>query len=819
VRALLPAAPNLEVQTEAIRLAEAPLGSTTVLVPRLEDVDWLNINRPLFASRALRVVLFCTREVSVALSRGAVDFLDWVSLRLDCPSGAPPFAVAGLRCALATRAPGVIWAGGDLEASFAAARPRRRLQRISAAQPYEALVGAARAHPHDWLAWTDVDGGYRLRRVRWALAEAKRRTQTLLVEPAMRSPGWPKVHGRMEKLETACQQLVNAGARSPGRLAALLNLEPEAIAFLVSLLSRGMSEQSLQAAVIQSRDPGAALGQLATEQGLLSEEDIVRGQTPPPAVRVLSATRKMRRQVELQLAFIESQVALGAQINAEDTGWWAAWSGRPLNPHQLLNFAQQGEVAETYLRHAAGTNEAWEVVADIAYSAGDLAVAHLWARRALDTSPENWLTLVRVLREQGRLDEAEALIRHQLSVPKQTLGTMHDLALHELGVLLYEKGQYAEAETMLRQSLASAEKTLDSHPLSHGAALHTLAMVLQRQGQYTEAEQLLRQSLEIIRDHDGPLHPNHGASLHELARTLEMQGRYAEAEELLRQSLAIAQQAQGLHHPDYSRSQIELAETLSKQGRYAEAETLLRQALTAIDVTFGKHHSIYGLALHQLASVLGYQGRYSEAEALLRSAVRIQAAALGPKHSTYGASLHQLGHLLLQQGRNTEAEELLRQALAIKEQSLGLHHPEYGTTLHELSRVLTVQGRYAEAEGLLRQALAIYEQALGHEHSRLCATLANLGFALAAQRRPQEGEPFLLRSVEIASNTWGPRHAETAQALSLLAHVQAILGKPEAAATARRAIDSLLDSLGPDHPVVKARLLSLNQILSNAGEN
>lgn len=123
VRTLLPLAPELEVHTEAQQLAEVRPGSTLVLAPRAEDADWLNINRPLFASRALRVVLFCTREVTVALSRGAVDFLDWVSLRLECPAGPVPFAVAGLRCALAARVPGIVWTGGDLEASFTAAGP------------------------------------------------------------------------------------------------------------------------------------------------------------------------------------------------------------------------------------------------------------------------------------------------------------------------------------------------------------------------------------------------------------------------------------------------------------------------------------------------------------------------------------------------------------------------------------------------------------------------------------------------------------------------------------------------------------------------
>ena len=250
------------------------------------------------------------------------------------------------------------------------------------------------------------------------------------------------------------------------------------------------------------------------------------------------------------------------------------------------------------------------------------------------------------------------------------------------------------------------------------------------------------------------------------------------------------------------------------QGRFAEAELLLRRQLTETKQTSDLNR---GWVLYELGQVLLALGRYAETEQLLRQSLSIDEQTLDSQHPSDGASLHGLASVLERQGRYAEAENLLRQSLAISEQALGPRHPTYAASLHELARVLERQGRYAEAENLLRQSLAIDELALGPQHPSLCPTLANLGINLAIQGRPLEGEPFLLRSVNIARETLGLHHPETAQALSLLARIQDALSKPEAATTARQAMDALLGTLGPEHPITKTWLLELRHILEGGG--
>ena len=144
MRSLLPAHPDLEVHTDAVRLARAAKGSLIILVPDPEQATWLNLERPIFANRALRVILFSTAETSSVLARRAPDFFSWISHRIECPEGPPLHAVRGIRAALRSRARGIAWAGGDFEAAFHAALPGRALVRASAAMPYEQMVEAAK---------------------------------------------------------------------------------------------------------------------------------------------------------------------------------------------------------------------------------------------------------------------------------------------------------------------------------------------------------------------------------------------------------------------------------------------------------------------------------------------------------------------------------------------------------------------------------------------------------------------------------------------------------------------------------------------------
>ncbi len=129
--------------------------------------------------------------------------------------------------------------------------------------------------------------------------------------------------------------------------------------------------------------------------------------------------------------------------------------------------------------------------------------------------------------------------------------------------------------------------------------------------------------------------------------------------------------------------------------------------------------------------------------------------------------------------------------------------------------MLQAQGKYSEAEPLLRQALSIKESSLGVDHPDLCNALTTLGLVLGDQGRAVEAEPVLERALRIAERIHGSRHPLTAQVLAVLAQVEFALGKPEAKATAQRALDTLVAAVGPDHPVTRQAAPALRYIATD----
>lgn len=139
VRGLCIEHPDLWVLTEAARVENAPQGAVIVLATRAEDAVWLNLARPIFAERALRVVLWSRTVTTEQLARHAPDFFNWIARRFECPAGPPSFAVHGFQAALRARVWAVDFRGRALDEVFATAFPRRKLIRASAASPEDVL--------------------------------------------------------------------------------------------------------------------------------------------------------------------------------------------------------------------------------------------------------------------------------------------------------------------------------------------------------------------------------------------------------------------------------------------------------------------------------------------------------------------------------------------------------------------------------------------------------------------------------------------------------------------------------------------------------
>jgi RNA polymerase sigma factor (sigma-70 family) len=216
----------VEVCLRAPDVLDVAPGSRVLLRVRVEDLDWLNIARPLFAERELRTILWADAQAFDGLIRRAVDFFDWVSRVVAVPSKAvPDFAVVGMRSALAA-GDEIAWRGAGLRETLDAAGAGATIE-LHVEEPYLELI--ARLRDRGLPIVSGVGSQRDAWRVRLALALAGREGSWVALDPGASIDGMRSLHAQQSDWDEASAKLAAAGWSRAALVAAWLDLEPERI--------------------------------------------------------------------------------------------------------------------------------------------------------------------------------------------------------------------------------------------------------------------------------------------------------------------------------------------------------------------------------------------------------------------------------------------------------------------------------------------------------------------------------------------------------------------------------------------------------------
>ncbi len=699
VRRVVELAPDAEVLVRADAMASLEPGSTVVVYLRRQDFDWLNMARPVV--RGHRVVLFGDPETALALEQTSFDFFDWISHRIEAPAGPPAFAVRALRSAACARANVVVWKGGDLDGTFADALPGRRLVRVSAAQPYGDLVGAMRPKPRTWVAVTDLGEGFRVQRARWAAAEAGRYGRTILVESTLAITGALAAHAQPSNVETAAEQLAAAGIVHGARIAALLDLKPEAIQLAGTMAKTGASETQIEKAaadLVRSPTPPneptprrlpdrVARVRMAMEEG----DDVVAG-------RWATQWRTETRGGVEATAALARICALGSRLQEANR-----WIGELESvPDETLTERERFEVLRAKVVFASASGS--------------------WSQTILQS--ERALTLAR--RANAEVDEQEEILGAKvvalafLGKLKEATRTMKEWSALDGGEPPSGAHLVAAAGlTLAKGDAHSAAALLESVLLGAGSGNHEGRSTLERMlgeawiavGRHAEAERLLGAAIDRAKQLGQPT----SKLLHEHARSLFELGRFAEAEGEFRLVLA-----QSSSEETALGTKQELARSLSVQGRLDEAEVLIDEVLEALRRVGVAQTPRFVMALYEKARIRSLRGSPEESANLLREVLTVEEDALGKHHPTLVHTLSALGDALVQNHQAREAEPILRRAQRLAEQAgdrVGL-----AVALGNLAVAQSVRG-VSHAADTARNALRAWSDAGSEPARTIAATL------------------------------------------------------------------------------------------------
>ncbi|KVK91262.1 tetratricopeptide repeat protein [Burkholderia cepacia] len=330
-------------------------------------------------------------------------------------------------------------------------------------------------------------------------------------------------------------------------------------------------------------------------------------------------------------------------------------------------FADALSLVAPLLDRPAPAVAALHIAAVCALGLNRLADAEAWWRRAIDAMPAFEPAcdgLGALLVSQGRLADAEALLRRQLASATPLRASHH----HRFGKVLEALGRLDEAEQAFGQALLIEPQSAD--------VLTDLGNLLRVLGRQAEAELAYRLAITVRADFV-LAHANLGAIL------VDMQ-RLPEAEAASRQALALC--------PDHPEAHYNLGVALQNLDRLPEAEAAYRDAVRCRPGLPQPHNN--------LGCVLRAQGRHDEA-----MAVFAEALSLAPDM----AEVHyNLGTTFAHAGRHDDAERAYRRALELR--------ADYGDARFGLATLLLGLGRFEEG---WRRYESRYEQtAFVHRRTR-----------------------------------------------------------------------------------------------------
>ncbi|POM19663.1 Beta-barrel assembly-enhancing protease [Burkholderia cepacia] len=330
-------------------------------------------------------------------------------------------------------------------------------------------------------------------------------------------------------------------------------------------------------------------------------------------------------------------------------------------------FADALSLVAPLLDRPAPAVAALHIAAVCALGLNRLADAEAWWRRAIDAMPAFEPAcdgLGALLVSQGRLPDAEALLRRQLASVTPLRASHH----HRFGKVLEALGRLDEAEQAFGQALLIEPQSAD--------VLADLGNLLRVLGRQAEAELAYRLAITVRADFV-LAHANLGAIL------VDMQ-RLPEAEAASRQALVLC--------PDHPEAHYNLGVALQNLDRLPEAEAAYRDAIRCRPGLPQPHNN--------LGCVLRAQGRHDEAMAVFADALSL-APDMAEVH-------YNLGTTFAHAGRHDDAERAYRRALELR--------ADYGDARFGLATLLLGLGRFEEG---WRRYESRYEQtAFVHRRTR-----------------------------------------------------------------------------------------------------
>jgi tetratricopeptide (TPR) repeat protein len=321
----------------------------------------------------------------------------------------------------------------------------------------------------------------------------------------------------------------------------------------------------------------------------------------------------------------------------------------------------------------------------------------------------------------GRYEPSEKYLRKSMQIFAEIHGADDFLVQRSavnLATTLHDEGRYDEAIAILRRALPVLRNDAGNDERKHmlAAGLSELARSLKVTGDLKEAEAIYLEGLQYARQLSGQKRLVLSIILNNLGTLNHSRGDYGQALKYLEESLAETYTYSTAKQYETGIAEGNIGNALKEFGRYKEAEEKLKKSTEIFIEAMGKDHKYVAYPLINWADVKYLEGDYNAALAKAEEAYALQKRIFPDGHIDLTRSELVIGKVYTATGKLAEGEEYLRKALAKRTEVLGPDHLQTATTKMHLGENLIEQKRFAEARRSLDEALLAMEQKQGAAH-------------------------------------------------------------------------------------------------------
>ena len=356
-------------------------------------------------------------------------------------------------------------------------------------------------------------------------------------------------------------------------------------------------------------------------------------------------------------------------------------------------------------------------------------------------------TLGGIYQKLGKLELADPLLVSALE-ERRRLSAVDNRKVAEslvaLGLLRKDQGKLDEAEALVRQGLEMNQRILsasssDAARADSLKAMVALGEVLEVRAKYDQARPILESALKLQPQGSDATSAT-AENLTELADVTFYQGQYDLSEKLNKQALEIDQRLLGNANPAAAQELNNLGAIEMNRGNYAASEAYYRRALAMTEAWYGTNHPETAANMTALAQPLTFDKKAAEAQSLLEHALEIQKRVNGPVNATVATTQNQLGILAFQSKQLDAAQNYFTQARDTWKQLFGDQYPSVAVAYSNLGSVCLEKKDLPCAEKMYRDAVSRLDAYSANSLNDSVAHL-KLGRALLREGRYAEAEP------------------------------------------------------------------------------